>query len=171
MSTDMPTNPAARRGRIRTSDAEREQVAALLRAAVTEGRLSLEEGDQRLAQVYAATYRDELDPLTADLPSGGWEALARTPEALRAARHGLRRHTSIVAAVVALLVGAWLLSGAHFFWPFLPIVFLTFGLMRHARFVRYGRQWGWGRGGSGSGGWGRGPWAQSGPWQRPPWAR
>jgi hypothetical protein len=139
-------------GRIRTSDTEREQVAAILRAALTEGRLDLEEGDQRLARAYAATYRDELAPLTADLPSGGWEALARTPEALQAARRGLRRHGSIVAIIAGLLVGAWILSGAEFFWPLLPILFLTFGLLRHARFVRYGPRWGWGRG----------PWAAAG---------
>jgi hypothetical protein len=151
MSTDIPGA-----GRIRTSDAEREQVAELLRAAVTEGRLSLEEGDQRLARTYAATYREELGPLTADLPSGGWEALARTPEALRAARRRLRRHGSFVAIAAGVLVGLWILSGAHFFWPFLPILFLTFGLVRHVRFVRYGSPWGWGRGPWGQGR--RGPW-------------
>src|SRR5690348_3666779 len=130
MSTDTPAS-----GRIRTSDAEREQTADILRAAVTEGRLSLEEGDTRLAKAYAATYRDELAPLTTDLPSGGWEGLARTPEAMRAARRALRRHASVVTVVTALLVGAWVLSGAHFFWPFLPIAFLTFGLLRHIRFA------------------------------------
>ncbi|OLB77264.1 MAG: hypothetical protein AUI14_16665 [Actinobacteria bacterium 13_2_20CM_2_71_6] len=133
-------------GRVRTSDAEREQVAAILRAAVTEGRLTLQEGDERLGRTYEARYRDELAPLTTDLPSGGWEALARTPEALAAARRRLRRHGSIVVLVAGLLVGAWLLSGAVFFWPLFPILFLTFGLMRHARFVRSGYPWGWGRG-------------------------
>jgi hypothetical protein len=151
MSTEIPGA-----GRIRTSDAEREQVAEILRAAVTEGRLSLEEGDQRLARAYAATYREELNPLTADLPSGGWEALARTPEALRAARLRLRRHGSFVAIAAGVLVGLWIVSGAEFFWPFLPILFLTFGLLRHARFVRYGSPWAWRRA----------PWETSrrGPW-------
>ena len=151
MSTDIPGA-----ARVRTSDAEREQVAEILRAAVTEGRLDLEEGDQRLARAYAATYREELRPLTADLPGEGWEALARTPEALRAARRRLRRHGSFVTIAVGVLVGLWILSGAHFFWPFLPILFLTFGLLRHARFVRYGSPWGGGRG----------PW---GPGRRGPW--
>ena len=165
MSTEMPAS-----GRIRTSDAEREQVADILRAAVTEGRLTLEAGDERLAKAYAATYRDELAPLTADLPSGGWEALARTPEAIHAARRALRRHTSVVAGVAGVLVGLWILSGSHFFWPFLPIAFLTFGLLRHARFVRSGGPLGWGRGpwAWGRGPWGRGPWAP-GPWSRQPW--
>ncbi|HKE64524.1 MAG TPA: DUF1707 domain-containing protein [Micromonosporaceae bacterium] len=54
--------------RVRTSDAERERVAETLRAAVGEGRLTLEEGDERLATLYTTKYRDELPPLVADLP-------------------------------------------------------------------------------------------------------
>lgn len=56
--------------RVRTSDAEREQVAEALRNAVTEGRLNLEEGDERLAALYQTKFRDELPPLVADLPAG-----------------------------------------------------------------------------------------------------
>jgi hypothetical protein len=55
--------------RVRTSDAERERIAEVLRAAVGEGRLTLEEGDERLATLYTTKYRDELAPLVADLPS------------------------------------------------------------------------------------------------------
>ncbi len=57
--------------RVRTSDAERERVAQVLREAVGEGRLTLEEGDERLATLYTTKFRDELDPLIADLPRGG----------------------------------------------------------------------------------------------------
>ena len=138
MGTEMAGN-----SRLRTSDNEREQVAAILRAAVAEGRLSLAEGDERLARTYEAVYRDELRPLTADLPNGGWDALARTPEALAAARRGLRRHASVVALVAGLLVGAWLLSGAPFFWPIIPLFFLSFGLARRARWALYGGPWRW----------------------------
>ena len=42
-------------------------MAALQRAG-SEGRLTLEEVDQRTAAAYAARLRDELDPLIADLP-------------------------------------------------------------------------------------------------------
>jgi Domain of unknown function (DUF1707) len=152
-------------GRVRTSDVEREQVAAILRAAVSEGRLSLEEGDERLARVYAAKYRDELEPLTTDLPDGGWDGLSRTPEALAGVRHGLFRHGALVAVAAAVLVGLWLLSGAHFFWPLLPLAFLVIGFLRHRAFVRFGGRWGrgWGRGPWGHGPWGRGPWGR-GPW-------
>jgi hypothetical protein len=156
MSTDFP-----RSGRVRTSDPEREQVAEILRAAAAEGRLTLEESDERLARAYAAKYRDELAPLTADLPSGGWEALSRTPEALAAASRRLRRHGSFTVLAIGVLIALWLLSGAHFFWPLVPILFLGFAFLRHRRWARYGGPWGHG------GPWGRGPWGPGrGPWSR-----
>jgi hypothetical protein len=127
--------------RLRTSDQEREQVATILRAAMTEGRLNLEEGEERLGAVYAAKFRDELAPLTADLPDGGRRALAETPEARAATRRGLRQHAGFVAVIAVALTGLWLLSGAHFFWPIIPLVFLFMGLRRHARYGRYQRQY------------------------------
>jgi DUF1707 SHOCT-like domain len=62
--------------RLRASDAEREEYARIVRDAVGEGRLSLNEGDERLASIYAARFRDELRPLVTDLPGdAGEEAL------------------------------------------------------------------------------------------------
>lgn len=52
---------------MRASDAEREQVAEVVRQAVSDGRLTIVEGDERLRDVYAATYRRDLVPVTADL--------------------------------------------------------------------------------------------------------
>lgn len=124
-------------GRLRTSDKEREQVAEILRAAMTEGRLSLSEGEERLASVYAAKFRDELAPLTADLPDGGRRALADTPEARLATRRGLRRHASFIAVIAVVLTGVWALSHAAFFWPAIPLAFLVMGLVRHARWRHY----------------------------------
>jgi hypothetical protein len=123
--------------RLRTSDKEREQVAEILRAAMTEGRLTLEEGEERLAAVYAAKFRDELGPLTADLPDGGRRALADTPQARAAVRRGVRRHAGFVIAVAGVLTLLWALSGAHFFWPIIPLAFLFMGFYRHARYGRY----------------------------------
>ena len=50
------------------SDADREQTAARLRDAAAEGRLSMEELEERLGGVYAANYHHELNPLVTDLP-------------------------------------------------------------------------------------------------------
>jgi hypothetical protein len=138
-------NDATRSGpsRLRTSDQEREQIAEILRAAMTEGRLTLEEGEERLGATYAAKFRDELGPLTADLPGGGRAALADTPQARAATRRGLRRHAGFVVAVAAVLTGLWVLSAAHFFWPIIPIAFLVMGLMRHARYGHYRHEHGY----------------------------
>jgi hypothetical protein len=118
--------------RLRTSDAEREQVATILRAAMAEGRLTLEEGSERLTAVYAAKYRDELGPLTADLPDGGRQALAHTPEARAATRRESRGRVGFVVFVGLVLTGIWALSGAHFFWPAIPMFFLIMGLLKHS---------------------------------------
>lgn len=59
--------------RVRASDADREQVADLIRRAVGDGRLTLGEGDERLAAAYGATHRGDLVPITEDL-----EPVART---------------------------------------------------------------------------------------------
>lgn len=54
---------------LRISDAERHQVAELLRQAAGEGRLDLEELDERLEATYAARTYADLVPITLDLPS------------------------------------------------------------------------------------------------------
>jgi Domain of unknown function (DUF1707) len=119
--------------RLRTSDAEREETAEILRAAMAEGRLDLTEGEERLAGAYAARFRDELAPLTADLPDGGRQALARTPARRAATRRSLSRHASFILIVAGILTGVWMLSNATFFWPAIPLAFLVMGLFRHAR--------------------------------------
>jgi DUF1707 SHOCT-like domain len=56
---------------IRVSDADRFRVAEVLREAAGEGRLDLDELDQRLEAAYAAKTYADLVPLTADLPVTG----------------------------------------------------------------------------------------------------
>ena len=55
---------------MRISHADREQVAELLRTAAGDGRLDLDELDQRLEATYAAKTFADLWPLTRDLPGG-----------------------------------------------------------------------------------------------------
>ncbi|MDQ3741899.1 MAG: DUF1707 domain-containing protein, partial [Actinomycetota bacterium] len=52
----------------RASDAEREEVISDLRAHAADGRLNVEELDQRIAAALAAPTRAELAKLVADLP-------------------------------------------------------------------------------------------------------
>ena len=62
MSADPPSSPA-----LRASDADRDGVIELLRAAVADGRLDPVEFDERLDAALAARTIDALAPLTADL--------------------------------------------------------------------------------------------------------
>lgn len=72
MTTDTTTFlPAPAAPRLRASDAERADIVARLHHALGEGRLDLAETEVRVTAVYAARYRDELDPLLDDLPETG----------------------------------------------------------------------------------------------------
>nr|WP_251014987.1 DUF1707 domain-containing protein [Streptomyces sp. ISL-99] len=71
---------------MRASDAERERVAEVLRDAVAEGRLDMEEFDQRLDAVYKARTHGELEPLVRDLPAPGSSSAALASPSASGAR-------------------------------------------------------------------------------------
>ena len=56
---------------LRASDADRERVANVLREAAGDGRLTMDELDERLDAVFAAKTYAELEPITHDLPAHG----------------------------------------------------------------------------------------------------
>jgi Flp pilus assembly protein TadB len=58
----------SKRGSLRASDADREQIAERLRQAAAEGRLLTEELEHRLGVAFSARTYDQLDPLVSDLP-------------------------------------------------------------------------------------------------------
>jgi hypothetical protein len=55
--------------RQRVSDQERQQVAEVLRDAAEQGRISLDELNERLEATFAAKTYAELVPVTVDLPT------------------------------------------------------------------------------------------------------
>ena len=122
---------------IRASDAERDQVAQILQAAVAEGRLSPEEGGERLAAAATARLREELARLITDLPGGERRLREESPLGRAAPRLGLVFRVARFAVVAALLVMLWGLSGARFFWPIWPLAFMALGLIAHARRARW----------------------------------
>src|SRR5215472_4113775 len=68
----MSSSPAVPdKGNLRASDADRERIADILRQAAGDGRLTMEELDERLDSVYAAKTYAELEPITKDLPAAG----------------------------------------------------------------------------------------------------
>jgi hypothetical protein len=120
---------------LRASDADRHAVVTQLQDAVARGLLTTDEGSQRMAIAYNASYLSELPPLTADLPAPppppaatapdpvGWRALlALLWIQLRlliagsvSGRPSRRRLAAVggivLAAVVVLAVGTWALHG------------------------------------------------------------
>ncbi|AGP57512.1 hypothetical protein M271_30380 [Streptomyces rapamycinicus NRRL 5491] len=73
---------------MRASDAERERIAEVLREAVAEGRLDMEEFEERLGAAYAARTHGQLEPLVRDLPVPGSAAPAPPSPADRTDRTG-----------------------------------------------------------------------------------
>ena len=129
---NLPANsgkpPAA--GDFRAGDADRERVADVLREAAGEGRLTMEELEQRVTAVYNAKTYAELEPLTRDLPTPGRAtqplvAPANAPPGLRPSRFAIsimggfhRGDNSAVArslAAIAVMGGGKIdLRHAHF---------------------------------------------------------
>ncbi len=122
--------PEVRAG-VRASDAERERIAQILQGAAAEGRLSPEEAGERLAAASAATYREELHLLIADLP------VAREREA-RARAPG-RVAFGALAFVAVLAIGFMAFWGLRFFWPWGLLAF--FVLARPWRRGWHGGRW------------------------------
>ena len=65
----MHPEPFNANSRLRASDADRERAAAVLNAALAEGRLSVAEHSERLDAVYEAKTHAQIAPLVDDLPS------------------------------------------------------------------------------------------------------
>ena len=81
-------------GQLRASHADRERVATVLNQALAEGRLSLDELQERLDTVYAAKTLAELEPVTKDLP-GHTSLVPRSAEgAVQPAPAAVRRRAS-----------------------------------------------------------------------------
>ncbi len=57
---------------LRAADSDREAVVKLLARAVGEGRITVEEFEERTRATYAATTYGDLDELTTDLPRSTW---------------------------------------------------------------------------------------------------
>jgi hypothetical protein len=117
---DFPRDDGAH---LRISDAERHAVAEILRDAAAQGRLTLEELEERLEQSYSARTYGDLVPLTADLPGArpprpaGSAVSPRTPgrPVPRPTPPGpLRTRTSSVAVMSSVeRRGSWRAEAEH----------------------------------------------------------
>ena len=114
--------------RMRAGDADRQRVVEQLGKHFGEGRLAVEEFDERVVRAHAAVHLDELPALTADLP--------REPEPYR---RPARQPAPVPAAfvfVVAMFL-AWSMVAAVVYGapPFFAFV-LLFLFLRHRRWSR-----------------------------------
>jgi len=113
---------------VRLADADREQVAGIVRGAVGAGYFDLDEADRRLQAVYGATVRGDLVGITADLPNEGRDLLPRPRERRRIR---IAPPLAVYLAVSLLLVTIWAATGAGDFWPVWYLGFGLFGVFKH----------------------------------------
>lgn len=115
---------------MRAADADRHKIAEQLKASLDEGRLSLDEYDERVRDAYAARTYAELLILVADLPSPGMSAAeVNAKQAAERRRVARRLPTALAvlwtvwAAVTAVNLMVWAIvlvtTGLHplYFWP------------------------------------------------------
>jgi DUF1707 SHOCT-like domain len=134
----MSSSPAVPEpGHLRASDADRERVADVLRQAAGDGRLTMDELDERLDAAYAAKTYAELEPITHDLP--GTAGAAYVPAVSAAPAGGVRRYGGEAASNVGVAVlggfsrrGNWLVPKRFTAFAFMSGIELD---MRDANFV------------------------------------
>lgn len=110
---------------IRASDSEREAAACRLLDGVHDGRLSVEEYDSRLAQVYASATHGQLTDLLVDLP----DPQVKTPDTrigalgLTPSAKNLRTLWKVWLGLGGICIVAWTITssdnpcGPDDFWP------------------------------------------------------
>lgn len=128
---------------MRAGDGDRQAVADRLKAALDEGRLDINEYDERLQQTYAAKTYADLDGLLADLPGtvpprqaqvAPYPAPAAQPPSAPRSHHPLAWVGSY-GGVVLVCVVIWAISSASsghltYFWPvwtLIPLILGVFG--------------------------------------------
>jgi hypothetical protein len=99
---------SVRRGRLRASHADREQVIDTLKDAYVQDRLTKDEFDDRVGHALASRTHADLAALIADLPA---EPLAvrppRRPVPARPENRAVRNGTRLIAAATVLAGGMW----------------------------------------------------------------
>jgi hypothetical protein len=116
--------------RMRAGDADRQRVVEQLGKHFADGRLDVDEFDERVGSAHAVVYLDQIPPLLADLPAEPAPAPVRRP----------RRAPDVPArAAIALVVGlllVWSVIGVvHGVPPFFAVLLLAV-FLRHRRWSR-----------------------------------
>jgi hypothetical protein len=115
--------------RMRAGDKDRQHVVEQLGKHFGEGRLTIQEFDERVVQAHGSVYLDELPALTADLP--------RDPEPRRRpTRPAPRVPAGVFVLLVAMLLAWSMVTAVVYGAPPIFAFFLLFLLLRHRRWSR-----------------------------------
>ena len=115
--------------RMRAGDADRAQAVERLGRHLGDGRLTVEEFDERVTQAHAAVYLDQLPPLFTDLPPEA-APVPRPP-----ARPARWAPTAAFVVLAALVVSWSMVMAVHGVPPIFPLL-LLFVFLRHRRWSR-----------------------------------
>ena len=123
---------------MRASNAEREAFVETISKASQDGRITVAEADERLSRIYAATFREELPGIVADLPKDTWPVDYGRPAAQPAPRGSqwgaaLTVHAAFVGVIAVTAIVGWIHSRVPFFWPAFPMFWLGLSLFVHYR--------------------------------------
>jgi hypothetical protein len=115
--------------RMRAGDADRATAVERLGRHLGEGRLSVEEFDERVGQAHAAVYLDQLPPLFTDLPPDP------PPVAPRRPRSQTWAPSAALVVAAALVLSMSMVMAVHGIVPVFPLV-LLFVFLRSRRWSR-----------------------------------
>jgi hypothetical protein len=113
---------------MRAGDKDRQRVVELLGKHFGEGRLTIQEFDDRVVRAHASVYLDELPALTADLPG-------ETEQHRRPTRPSMRVPALVFVLIAMLLVWS-MVAAVVYGTPPIFAVFLLFLFLRHRRWSR-----------------------------------
>lgn len=102
---------AAGRSRLRASDADREQVIEVLKAAFVHGRVTKDEFDARVGQAFASRTYAELAAVTADIPAGQIADQPPSKPVRPPMSHAAKAHRCVVIALVMMTVARFAPGG------------------------------------------------------------
>jgi hypothetical protein len=125
---------------MRFAESDREAVAARLRDAHADGRLTYQEFSERLDDLYRATTYADLAPIVADLRQLGpvgrlTPADASRSPVVRAPRHGLLPILVVCVAIWFVVVVVHGIVLPFIFW--ILVVFVVMRILRHRRRSSY----------------------------------
>jgi hypothetical protein len=114
--------------RLRAGDKDRQRVVEQLGKHFGEGRLTVEEFDERVVRAHASVYLDELPSLTADLP--------RDSEPHRRPTRSAMRVPYVFVLLIAMLLAWSVVAAVVYGAPPLFAFLLLFLFLRHRRWSR-----------------------------------